>query len=397
MANEDNTAPEGHETPREDPIEHDAEAVQPEADEVQPDAAEPAADEAHVDTAPREEASASVTPTGTVATQRQLVRERAAQVKARQTRMRWIRRSAIAVVVVAVVAAVAVLVTSIISGASSRPELEPAGIENDGIPVTAAGASFPSNAGGGVPTGNKTPTPTATATPTVDPSATPAPTPQPVDIVVYVDYLSPESAVFQMANAAQLADLVRMGSATLTYHPVATLAAKSNGTKYSLRATAAVACVSTFSPDTFYAYNYELFAQQPEQDADGLSDDQLADIAIAVGSRTADSVRNCIEKGTYLSWAKTATDRALETPIEGLDTVLEKTPTILVNGVAYVGALDNPAELLQAVMSAESKAVYGTATPTPTPEATPTADPSATPDPATTETPAATPEPTTTP
>ena len=128
-----------------------------------------------------------------------------------------------------------------------------------------------------------------------------------------------------------------------------------------------------------------------------LTTDQLADIAIAVGSRTADSVRNCIEKGTYLSWAKTATDRALESPIEGLDTVLEKTPTILVNGVAYVGALDNPAELLQAVMSAESKAVYGTATHTPTPEATPTADPSATPDPATTETPAATPEPTTTP
>lgn len=325
-------------------------------------------------------AAAEDTPaptTTTLATQRALVREKAQQVQVRQRRQRFVRRGILVLLVLAVIAAVTITVTSIISAAANRPQLDPAVLEGDGITVDAAGVGFRSNTAASGITGD----PTASATPTAAaaPSAAATAAVAPVQIEIYIDYLSPESAQFQLANAAQLAELRRLDAVTLTYHPVATLSAKSNGTKYSLRAAAAAACVATFSPSSFYAYTYELMSQQPEADADGPSDDQLADIAIAVGSRGADSVRACIANGTYQSWVKAATERAVTGPLAGTQLKLEQTPTILVNGTPYIGALDNPAELMQAVMSAESRAAYNTPSPSSTPTPTATTEPTPTP------------------
>ena len=102
-------------------------------------------------------------------------------------------------------------------------------------------------------------------TPTATPTPTPAATDQPVvDIRVYVDYLSTGSHDFQVANVQQLSKWVTEDAATLTYYPVAMLTAKSNGTKYSLRAASAAACVATHSPDTFFAFNNALLAEQPD-------------------------------------------------------------------------------------------------------------------------------------
>jgi hypothetical protein len=48
---------------------------------------------------------------------------------------------------------------------------------------------------------------------------------------------------------------------------------------------------------------------------------------------------------------------------------------IVVNGEAYVGALDDPAEFSQFVLTVASDAYYETATPTPSPSTTPTETP----------------------
>ena len=306
------------------------------------------------------------------------VREKALQVQAKQSRARLIRGASLAVVVVAVVAVAAFVITWTVGSAASKPLLDPANVTEDGIVVTSVNGTNTEDskaemgvpgAGSGAATATPTPTPTATATP--DPSATARPA---VDIRIYVDYLSPGSREFQMANAAQLATWVKQGAATLTYYPVAMLTSKSNGTKYSLRAASAAACVATHSPEAFFAFTHALLAQQPEVDSDGISDQDLAALAIASSASSPKVVRDCIEEEDFAAWAKSATDRALQ-GIPGANGVaLTTAPMVLVNGTQYVGALDDPAEFSQFVLTLASDGSTKTPTPsaTPTPSVTPT-------------------------
>jgi len=210
--------------------------------------------------------------------------------------------------------------------------------------------------------------------PGLAPSATPVPSepsdPGVIDIRVYVDYLSSGARDWQLANVQQLSTWVNEGAVTLTYHPVSMLAAKSNGTKYSLRAASAAACMATHSPDDFFQFNNELLSRQPAIDSDGYSDAELADLAIASGADDPKKVRNCIEADDFTGWVKEGTERAVAGIPDTDDLALTGIPMILVNGEAYVGALDDPAEFSQFVMTSASDAFYKsqqTATPTPTP------------------------------
>jgi len=148
------------------------------------------------------------------------------------------------------------------------------------------------------------------------------------------------------------------------------LTAKSNGTKYSLRAAGAAACVAQNSPDYFFAFNDALLREQPDVNSDGHSDEELASLAIATGLDHPKVVRSCIEEQSFASWAKTATERALK-ELPGTDGIaLTTTPMVLVNGTQYVGKLDDPKEFAQFVLTIASDAYYK-ATPSPTPTATP--------------------------
>ncbi len=291
---------------------------------------------------------------------REAVREKAQQVHAKQARAHRIRVGVLGIGIVAVVAVVAVVVTWAVTSSTGKPVLTPPSADGDGFAVTNVGAVTVASNGvdGPVATDQAqtaaVPTPTPTAKPTVD-------------IRIYVDYLSPGSADFQLANATQLSTWVSQGAATLTYYPVAMLTAKSNGTKYSLRAAAASACVATHAPDAFYSFNDALLKQQPDVDADGYSDTQLAEIAQAAGVSDPKKVRACIEDGDFVQWAKKATERAVESipNTDGLQ--LTGTPLVLVNGSVYVGAIDDPQEFSQFVLTIDSDTYYKTPSPTPTP------------------------------
>lgn len=297
---------------------------------------------------------------------REAVREKAQKVHAKQTRARRIRAGIIGVGIVAVVAVVAVSVTWAVTSTTSTRALTPAAAKADGFPVTAVGGVVVAAEGVGDSTSLEAGA-TTTATPEPTPVATEAPE---IEIRVYVDYLSTGSAEFQLANAPQLSTWVEEGAVSLTYYPVAMLTAKSNGTKYSLRAAAASACVATHAPEAFFAFNNALLSQQPDVDADGYSDTELADIAQASGVSSPKVVRGCIENGDFLAWAKKATERAVE-EVPGTDgEQLTGTPLVLVNGSVYVGALDDPKEFAQFVLTIDSDAYYQTPTPTPTPTPT---------------------------
>ncbi|MFE1664151.1 DsbA family protein [Microbacterium sp. P02] len=308
---------------------------------------------------------------------RDAVREKAQQLQAKQSRARLLGRASLIIGVVAVVAVAAVVVSWAFSSASSQPVLQPVSGSGDGFAVTSV-AGVTTSVGGGAPAAGETPTPTPTpAAAEATAEATPAPTATRgmVDIRVYVDYLSVGSKEFQAANVQQLAKWVGQDAATLTYYPVAMLSAKSNGTKYSLRAASAAACVATHAPDTFFAYNNALLAGQPDVDSDGPTDQDLATLAIASGisSDKAKDVQKCIEDEAYAVWARNATDRALDGLPDTDDISLTGTPTVLVNGTPYVGALNDPKEFAQFVLTIASDSYYST--PTPTPSVSPTATP----------------------
>ena len=281
------------------------------------------------------------------------------------------RRIIIGAVALVAVGAIGTAVVMAVSSTVSKPQLSPSGMDGDGVAVTSISALS---------------APDAAPSPTPEPSeagdsAAPTPTPTAsgqVDIHIYVDYLSPGAGEFERANARQLASWISEGAVTVTYHPVSLLTASSNGTKYSLRSAAAAACVATHSPDQFYAFNHELLGDQPAVDSDGLSDVELADLAGAVGVDNAKAVRACIEEQDFVTWAKEATARALEGPLAGSDDlVLTSAPMVIANGEAYVGALKDPAEFSQFVLTVASDAYY--ATPTPAPDSTQTPAPTETP------------------
>ena len=75
----------------------------------------------------------------------------------------------------------------------------------------------------------------------------------------------------------------------------------------------------------------------------------------------------CIEEQAFASWAKSATERALQGLPDTEDVALTGTPMVLVNGMPYVGALDDPKEFAQFVLTIASDAYYKTPTATPTP------------------------------
>lgn len=291
---------------------------------------------------------------------REAVREKAQQIQTKQSRARVMRGIIIGAVAIIAVGAVGTAVTMAVTSTVSKPMMNPDGLEGDGIVVRSL-ADTTAEAVPATPTPEESEAGEETAEPTAEP------TNAAVDVHIYVDYLSPGAGEFERANSRQLASWIGEGAVTATYHPVAMLTASSNGTKYSLRAAAAAACVASHSPDQFYAYNHELLIDQPEVDSSGRSDVELADLAVAVGVDTPKVVRSCIEDADYVGWAKEATSRALAGPLDGSDDlVLTSAPMVVVNGSAYVGALDDPAEFSQFVLTVASE-TDPTPSPTPTP------------------------------
>ncbi|WP_065571218.1 DsbA family protein [Microbacterium oleivorans] len=295
---------------------------------------------------------------------REAVREKAQRVHVRQSRARLARRLSLGVLATGAVAAVAAVVVWSVTSTMGGRDLTPDTASSDGFAVSdVAGVSGDQGA---------IDDSAVEATPESD-KAAPAPTASaaPVDIRVYVDYLSPGAREWQLANVDQLKTWVDEGAATLSYHPVSMLTAKSNGTKYSLRAAAAAACVATHDESVFFAYNTELLSRQPAMDTDGFSDTELADLAQAVGATDPDTVRSCIEDGDYIEWTKDATERAIAGIPDADGLQLAGTPMILVNGQPYMGALQDAAEFSQFVLTSASDKFYTdqTASPTPTPPA----------------------------
>lgn len=290
---------------------------------------------------------------------REAARERARELRTAHRKRDRRRRATVILSIVGGVLVAGLIVTVVLMTARGPASRGPQNMLSDGIKI---GADFK-----------------AVETPSLGigqtPVASEANPSDVVDIQIYYDYLCPNCGLFEERNGDQLREWIANEAATVEYHPIAIFTSKSP-TAYPLRAANAVACVAEFSPDDFFAFHEALFANQPEENTDGPSDDELVALATEAGVGSIDDVAECVDDKRFYRWVKDATNRALAGPIEGTDVAaIESTPTIIVNGqeFAYTTAFD-PNEFAQFVARAAglSFSENGTPTPTPTPTTTPT-------------------------
>jgi protein-disulfide isomerase len=284
---------------------------------------------------------------------RAAAREKARQLRTTQQkkdrRNRLLLSGGIALAVLAVVAIVAVVIVSAI-----RPTVPgPKNMASDGVVVGS---------------GLKVKATTALAADAKPVASTPDPAGSTVDIRIYADYLCKLCGDFQRTNLEQLEPLVKDGAVTVEMHPVAIYTSHSAGTKYSLRAANAAACVANYEPSAFWKFNASLFEKQPAEGGPGLSDDGLKKRAAAAGATKTGDIDSCIDDGRFKTWVMTASDRALSGPIPHSDVKkMTNALLVLVNGKPYTGSLTDADDFKAFVLQAQGDEYTSTATPTPTP------------------------------
>ena len=216
---------------------------------------------------------------------------------------------------------------------------------------------------------------TAKSTPALQPGNDPVPNERDeeadvISIQIFVDYLCPVCRAFEEANQEQIAAWIESDGATIEIFPHAILDRYSQGTKYSTRAANAAACVADFSPNQFYAFNSILFENQPDEGSSGLTDNELVDLTEQVEVEKASAVAACITDQTFAGWVADARDRNQLGPIPNSNvTSVTGTPTVIVNGLQYTGALNDSSAFAAFVVQAANASFNesSSATPTPTP------------------------------
>jgi protein-disulfide isomerase len=179
----------------------------------------------------------------------------------------------------------------------------------------------------------------AGAIPIGDPAA-------PVTVEVYLDYMCPYCGRFDRANAEDINRMVAAGAARLELYPMSFLDKTSSGTRYSTRAANAVATVADRAPDKVLAFTQALFANQPEEGSEGISNDQIA--YLARGAGVPPEVINAFADRTFEPWISKLTDTAFASGITG-------TPTVKINGKVFKDDIYTAGSLTNAVTAAKGQ------------------------------------------
>jgi hypothetical protein len=107
----------------------------------------------------------------------------------------------------------------------------------------------------------------------------------PVVVEIYYDYMCPACGAMEKVNGAELDRLMQDGTIRIALRPISFLDRQSQGTRYSARAANAFATVVNDAPVKAWAFHTALYAAQPEEGSEGLSDAQIKDIATGAGGR----------------------------------------------------------------------------------------------------------------
>ncbi|GAA1032332.1 hypothetical protein GCM10009557_30490 [Virgisporangium ochraceum] len=127
----------------------------------------------------------------------------------------------------------------------------------------------------------------------------------PVKVDVYVDYQCPPCSTFEAATESALAGYVGSNRITLAIHPVAFVDGRSKN-RYATRAAAAMACA--YEGGKTLELHGHLLRNQPPEDTDGPTDEQLAATGATLG--LGDGFRQCVIGGARVTWVGDATSAA---------------------------------------------------------------------------------------
>jgi protein-disulfide isomerase len=161
----------------------------------------------------------------------------------------------------------------------------------------------------------------------------------PVTVDLYEDFLCPLCHEFETRTGPTIKQLVADKKITARFHPVSILDRFSNGTRYSTRAAGAAAAAAV--DGKFLEYHDVLYANQPAEGSDGLTDAKLVELGKSLG--LGDTFAQAVTAKTYDAWVGKATETFTARHYTG-------TPTIVINGKK----LDEPttAAFAQAVAAA---------------------------------------------
>ena len=165
----------------------------------------------------------------------------------------------------------------------------------------------------------------------------------PVTVEVYYDYMCPACGAFEEANGDELDRLMNDGTARIELRPISFLDRMSEGTNYSTRAANAFATVVDGAPEQAWAFHRALYENQPAEGTEGLSDEEIAEIATDAGV-PAEVVERFAD-GTYDQWVASVTEQAFDSGVQG-------TPTIKIDGEVFEGDPYTTGDLTDAIESA---------------------------------------------
>jgi protein-disulfide isomerase len=144
-----------------------------------------------------------------------------------------------------------------------------------------------------------------------------------VTVRVVMDLQCPICKMFEASNGSVLESAVRDHTAAVEYSVISFLD-ESSTTQYSSRAGNASFCVANSGLEHYQSWLAAMFAQQPEEGSDGLTDNDLIRIAKAAGY-TDNAVAQCITNRSYDAYLRAKTNAVLAGGVEG-------TPTVTVDG-----------------------------------------------------------------
>ena len=165
----------------------------------------------------------------------------------------------------------------------------------------------------------------------------------PVTVGIYYDYMCPACGAFEAANAEELDRLLDDGTVKVELRPLSFLDEMSEGTRYSTRAANAFATVVDGAPDQAWDFHNALYASQPAEGTEGLSDDEIGDIARDVG--VPDDVVARFADDTYVNWVADITQQSF-------DSGVNSTPTVTIDGEVFTGDVFSVGPLTEAIEAA---------------------------------------------
>lgn len=168
----------------------------------------------------------------------------------------------------------------------------------------------------------------------------------PVEVTVYEDMMCPYCGLFESISSEKLKEYAASGDVQVRYHVVSFLD-NASSTDYSTRAANALGVVlDTAGAEVAVEFHDALFANQPEEGGEGISDEDMIEMAVEAGA-DREAIEGPIADLKFEQWVVNATSEWSERGFTG-------TPAVAVNGekVEFTDAEDLLANTEKAIADA---------------------------------------------